>query len=368
MGQHLSDIVSVLSCCIFTPKILSTVLPAFLLAGAVAVFMPKGAVLRYLGPRASRTRAYLISPVAGMMLSMCSCNIVPLFLSIYRAGAGIGPAFTFLFAAPAFNVLSFILTFKVIGWRIGVWRIGGVLFVSLLVGLISAWIYRREEKERVAAFLGAEGAAMTDGGAIAMEPGEMRRGMVILTMLLALVITGSLAAIPWSLKIPLQIVLLGGAILAAFKITSADHVREWGMETWALLKMIMPILLPCILLIAVLAYYIDVKTIYHLVGTNSVPSMLFGSMFGGATYFPILTEIAFTKAFLKLGMATGPALAILLTGPGLSLPGTLVLARVIGWKKAGVYWSIVVVLSTVVAIVFSWQMGQYMCPCITIGK
>jgi hypothetical protein len=367
MGQHLSDIVNVLSCCIFTPKILSTVLPAFLLAGAVSVFVPKGAVLRFLGPGANRFTAYLVSSVSGMVLSICSCNVVPLFLSIYRAGAGIGPAFTFLFAGPAINVISFVMVFKIIGWRMGVWRVGGVLVISLFVGMISAWVYRREEKERVAAFLGAQAVAMTDGGSLTMSRGELRRGMAVLSMLMALVIVGSIT-MPWQLQAVIMVFLLGATIYAAAKLTGTDQVREWGSETWSLFKTIMPILIPAILLIAVIANYIDVKWVYHMVGKNDTQSIFFGSIFGGVMYFPILSEIAFAKAFLKLGMATGPALAILITGPGLSLPGTIVLARVIGWRKAGVYWSIVVVLSTLVAIIFTWQMGQYLCPCMIQGK
>jgi hypothetical protein len=359
--------VNVLSCCIFTPKILSTVLPAFLLAGAVSVFVPKGAVLRYLGPGANRVTAYLVSSVSGMILSICSCNVVPLFLSIYRAGAGIGPAFTFLFAGPAINVLSFIMVFKIVGWRMGVWRVGGVFVISLCVGVISSWVYRREESERAAEFLGSQAVAMTDGGVMAMDRGEMKRGMAVLIMLLALVVLGSFT-MPWQIQVPTMVVLMAITVFAAAKLTSMDHVREWGSETWTLFKTIMPILIPCILVIAALANYIDVKIVYHVVGKNTVPNIFYGSVFGGVMYFPILSEIAFTKAFLKLGMATGPALAILLTGPGLSLPGTIVLARVIGWKKAGVYWAIVVVLATLVAIVFTWQMGQYMCPCITMGQ
>jgi len=365
MGQHLSDIVNVLSCCIFTPKILSTVLPAFLLAGAVSVFVPKGAVLRYLGPGANRFTAYLVSSVSGMILSICSCNVVPLFLSIYRAGAGIGPAFTFLFAGPAINVLSFIMVFKIVGWRMGVWRVGGVFVISLCVGVISSWVYRREEKERAETF-GAQAVAMTDGGVMAMDRGEMKRGLAVLVMLMALVVLGSFS-IPWQIQVPAMVVLMAIIVLAAVKLTSMDHVREWGSETWSLLKTVMPILIPAVLVIAAVANYIDVKLVYHLVGKNTLPGIAFGSVFGGVMYFPILSEIAFTKAFLKLGMATGPALAILLTGPGLSLPGTIVLARVIGWKKAGVYWGIVVVLATLVSIVFTWQMGQYMCPCVTLG-
>lgn len=365
--HHLSEVVNVLSCCIFTPRILSTVIPAFLLAGAVSVFVPKGAVLRYLGPDANRITAYLVSSMSGIALSVCSCNVVPLFLSIYRAGAGIGPAFTFLFAGPAINVLSFILVFKIIGWRMGIWRVAGVFVMSLCIGAISAWIYRKEERERVATFNAAQSVAMTDGGTMVFDHREMRRGLAVLMMLLGLVIVGAFS-IPWQIQTPLMVALMGVCVFAAAKLTSMDHVREWGMETWSLFKMIMPILIPAILLISVAARYVDVKFVDHLVGHNSFPDIVFSSAFGGVMYFPILSEIAFVKAFLKeMNMATGPALAVLLTGPGLSLPGTVVLARVIGWKKAGVYWASVIVLATIVAGIFTWQMGQYMCPCMTMG-
>jgi uncharacterized membrane protein YraQ (UPF0718 family) len=361
MEQKLSEIVDVFSCCIFTPRILTTVLPAFLLAGAIAAFVPRAAVLYYLGPRAARSAAYGVSALSGCLLSLCSCNVVPLFLSIYRQGAGLGPAFAFLYAGPAINVVSLIMVFKVIGWRIGIWRALGVPVLSILVGAIMARLFRREEEERVQA-LAATGPTWADGGGPTLPQG-LRPALVILALLLAFVIAGSVE-IPWDWRAVVMTALLAIAVAMAWQLAGPERLVDWASETWAFFKLVMPVLVPVILLIGLVAAYMDVKWVYWLVGSNDPRSILFASLFGALMYFPILSEIAFAKAFLKLGMASGPALAILLTGPGVSLPGAVVLGRVIGWRKTIVYLGLVVTLATLTAIFFSSEVGQYLCPCI----
>ena len=362
MEGKLIQIVDVFRCCILTPRVLTVVLPAFVLAGAIAAFVPRAAVLRYLGPGAKRKWAYLVSALSGVVLSVCSCNIVPIFAGVYRHGAGLGPAVTFLYAGPAINVVALAFTFRVIGWRLGIWRAIGTPLLGILAGVIIAWLYRHEERRR-AAELAAEAVAQANGGTMELDYGELRRALVILGLLLAAVIVGSLQ-MSWYYQAVGMVLTLGGAVLAAARLTDAEHLREWGQETWNFAKTVIPVLVPVILLIGAIATYIDIKYVYWLVGTNDAKSIAFAAAFGALMYFPILSEIAFTKAFLKLGMATGPALAILYTGAGLSLPGAVALGRYIGWKKVIVYMLVVTLLATGAAMLFASEIGQYLCPCI----
>ncbi len=365
MEQKLSQIVNVFQCCIFTPRALTTVLPAFILAGAIAAFIPRGAVLYYLGPRARSVWAYLVSAVSGILLSLCSCNVVPLFVSIYRQGAGIGPAFTFLYAGPAINIVSLIFVFQVIGWRIGLWRALAVPALAIAIGLVAARLYRREEEERTREVLGSAGA-QADGGLPAVDRRQLYNAGGVIACLLVFVVIGSLH-IWWPVQAGVMLLALGAAVAVASRL-GTEKLAEWAEETWSLLKLIIPVLVPAILAIGAMAAFIDVKWVYRLVGENSVRSIAAASVFGALMYFPILAEIVFTKAFLKLGMATGPALAILLTGAGLSAPGAIILARVIGWKKVVVYLGLVILGTIAISMLFSWQMGQYLCPCIMEGK
>lgn len=362
MESKLLSIVDVFRCCIFTPRILTTVLPAFVLAGAISAFVPRQAVLKYLGPGARRVWAYLVSAISGVVLSVCSCNVVPLFVSIYRQGAGLGPAITFLYAGPAINVVALVFTFQVVGAGFGVWRAVGTPLLGILAGIIVAKLYRKEERQRAAELAAELAAPQTNGGTQELDYAELRRALVILALLLAAVIIGALH-MPWYYQAPAMVLAFVSAVLAALKLTDAERVREWGAETWSFAKTVIPVLVPVILLIGALAAFIDVKYVYWLVGGNSPRSIAFASVFGALMYFPILSEVAFTKAFLKLGMATGPALAILYTGSGLSLPGAIALARYIGWKKCAVYLVVVMLLATGAALFFASEIGQYLCPC-----
>ncbi|MCX7597801.1 MAG: permease [Armatimonadetes bacterium] len=362
MDSKLLAIVDVFRCCIFTPRVLTTVLPAFVLAGAISAFVPRQAVLKYLGPGAKRIWAYLVSAISGVVLSVCSCNVVPLFVSIYRHGAGLGPAVTFLYAGPAINVVAIIFTFQVIGWGMGTWRAIGTPLLGILAGIIMARLYAREERRRAAELTAEIVATQTNGGTEELDQVQLRHALVVLAFLLAAVIVGALH-MPWYYQAPGMVAAFGGAVLAALKLTDAERVREWGAETWSFAKTVIPILVPVILLIGALAAYIDIKYVYRLVGGNSPRYIASAAAFGTLMYFPILSEVAFTKAFLKLGMATGPAMAILYTGSGLSLPGAIALSRYIGWKKTVLYLMVMMVLATGAAMLFASEIGQYLCPC-----
>lgn len=363
--EALIGVVDVFSCCILTWKALTTMLPTFLLGGAIAAFAPTGVILRYLGARSNQPRAYLTAALGGPLLSLCSCNIVPLFASIYRRGAGIGPAFTFLFAGPAINIVALIFTFEVIGFRIGLWRAILVPVLAILIGLTMSLIYRREQRETL-----ARSAAVAVSGPSHLSP----RLWGLFGLLAATVLVGAWE-MPWSTRIPamgaLALVLLGTVL----KWFDGDERRQWLLESWALVKLVVPVLLPAVLIIGVIATYIDLKLVYHLVGApppgsgfwGTLRPILLADVFGEVMYFPVLTEVAFTKAFLKLGMTVGPALALLLTGPGTSLPGAIIVARAIGWKKALVFELLCVAFTALAAVLFTSQIGAYICSCMMGG-
>ena len=356
-----AEIVDVFKCCLFTWEALVTVLPAFLLAGAIAAFLPAHLVLRYLGRGANKLVAYSVASISGVLLSLCSCNVVPLFLSIYRTGAGIGPACAFLYAGPAINIVSMLLVFDIISWQYGFWRAVLVPVVAVACGLTMAAIFGREARPQEPAAKPLAGAALSS-----------RKLMGLFGLLVGMVVYGA-----W--KLPQDWELLGvgvmglkligvGAFLCAIALVIAlafswEHARTWAGEVWTLFKIVIPVLIPAVVLIGLASAWIDIKWIDRHVGDNSLRSILFADLFSEVMYFPILSEVVFTKAMLKLGMGTGPAMAVLLTGTGASLPGAIIIARGVGWKKAVVYMACEIVFSTLAAMFFASDIAKYICDC-----
>ncbi|MEI6500058.1 MAG: permease [Armatimonadota bacterium] len=359
--EALVGIVDVFSCCILTWKAFTTMLPTFLLGGAIATFAPTGLILRYLGARSNQTRAYATAALCGPLLSLCSCNIVPLFASIYRRGAGIGPAFTFLFAGPAINILALVFTFQVIGFKIGIARAIAVPIIAVAIGLTMSFLYRKEQK-----------AALAQQQAVAAAgPAHLSGRLWALFGTLAASVLFGAWEMPWPIKIGGTALFAVALIVIARKLFDADERGQWLRESWGLIKLVIPVLIPSIFLIGLLSYYIDVKLVYRLVGAPLEGSGLWGiirpvltaDLFGEIMYFPLLSEVAFTKAFLKLGMTVGPALALLITGPGTSLPGAIIVGRAIGWKKALVFELLCITFTAIFALLFVGQIGQYICAC-----
>jgi len=362
----MTHIVDVFKCCILTWDFLPVVLPAFLIAGAIPVFIPTRSVLRLLGYQAHRVGAYLTASFSGFVVSMCSCNIVPLAASIFRRGAGLGPAYAFLYAGPAINFVTMVWVFQVVGVKMGLWRTVAVPIIAVITGLIMQFLFRREDRARRAEF-----AARAESDiAFADAPGRpaTRHVVWLLGLLVGILLLGARGT-PWFLKLP-AMALFGG--LLAFKLTdwfSGDDLREWMEETWRFLKMVLPILVPAILVIGFLqnnkatwAWLYD--HLYPLMGENGLRQSFAGAVFGSLMYFPVLTEVALTKALLKEEMvAVGPALAILLNGPGVSLPGAILLWRLFGWKKTVVYELLEIGLGGTVAFLFGKMYGDYVCPC-----
>jgi len=326
--------------------------PAFILAGAIAAFIPAEKVLKYLGADANRLVAYTVASVSGVVLAVCSCNIVPLFVSIYRRGAGIGPASTFLYAGPAINVLSMIFVFHVIGFRIGIWRAIGVPVIAVLVGLLMALIWGRKDRVRQ-----AEAVLQ-----YAPSAGGPRRLPLVFAFLLALMIYGGIE-MPTLPKVVGMVALALGLALTAAKSMDRDELMSWLRETGLLVKLVVPVLVPAVLIIGAIAYYTPILFIDKYLGYRNPFATVYSAVFGSLMYFPILTDVAFVKAFLKNHMDVGPAFALLLTGSGLSLPGMILIGRAMGAGRVVTYVLIVLALVLVTSAIFAQSIGAYICPC-----
>jgi uncharacterized membrane protein YraQ (UPF0718 family) len=379
--------------------VLLCLVPAFFIAGAVSVFIRKESVMKYLGPGAKKSVAYGVASVSGSVLAVCSCTVLPLFAGIYRMGAGIGPATAFLYAGPAINVLAIVLTGKVLGWKIGLARAVGAVVFSIVIGLLMHFIFRKEETNR-------QGGLNLSGE----EPFlNLRRNVVYFLSMIGILVFANWAkpadaagfwmsvySIKWILT-SLFALLLGFVLIAWFGIkiwkiaataaaaaalvilfpgypvlaftaaaagisiilaTGKGEGRNWFDSTWEFTKQILPLLF-----IGVLASgfflgrpghegIIPSAWVSELVGGNSIFANFFASIVGAFMYFATLTEVPIIEGLLGSGMGKGPALALLLAGPALSLPSMLVLRSIFGMRKTLVYILLVVVMATITGLLF----------------
>ncbi|MFH1673161.1 MAG: permease [Pseudomonadota bacterium] len=338
--------------------VLACLIPAFFIAGAIACFISQAAVLKYFGAKANKLLSYSVASVSGSILAVCSCTVLPLFAGIYSRGAGIGPATAFLYSGPAINVLAIILTARVLGWKLGLARAIGAILFAIITGLLMAFLYRKEDQARVT-------------GEITLPDEEKERplwqnGLYMLVLVLILIFAAwgkpaepvglwnAVHRIHWPIAVGLLIVL--GIILKTW--FSREEVIQWGESTWGFAKQILPLLFGGVLVAGFLlgrpghealipAHYIE-----SLAGGNSVWANFFASVVGAFMYFATLTEVPILEGLLGSGMGQGPALALLLAGPALSLPNMLVIRSVMGTQKTLVFVSIVIVLSTGAGLIF----------------
>lgn len=340
--------------------VLTCLIPAFFIAGAIAVFVSQAAVLKYFGAQAKKVLAYSVASVSGTILAVCSCTVLPLFAGIYTRGAGIGPATAFLYSGPAINVLAITLTAKILGWQLGLARAVGAIFFAVITGLLMAFIFRKDD------------AARTTGQIyVPDEDGKQRTllmdSLYILTMVLILIFAafakpaaGSTGLWPmifaakWYITIVLLIIL--GLMLKAW--FSKNERTDWVQSTWGFMKQIFPLLGAGVLVAGFMlgrpghpALIAD-HYIQSLVGGNSVWANLFASFSGALMYFATLTEVPILQGLLGAGMGKGPALALLLAGPALSLPNMLVIGGVMGVKKTATFCIIIVIMSTIAGMLY----------------
>jgi len=393
--------------------VLLCLVPAFFIAGGISVFVSQASVMKYLGARANKVLAYGVASVSGSVLAVCSCIVLPLFAGIYKMGAGLGPATAFLYAGPAINVLAIILTARILGLEIGVARAVGAVAFSIIIGLLMHLIYRHEESERAvsqaamlepqvarplwqnavyfASMVGilvfANWARSGDIRAVFLCcPGGLTTYKVEGTLVSRTAETvtildtnGKTRNVPTELMLGTEDIRkntlyewiyrlrwgLVAALLAAFAFMagswfSRGELREWLGATWGFAKQILPLLLLGVLLSGFLLGrpgaehegVIPAKWIDAAVGGNSLRANLVASVAGAFMYFATLTEVPIVQGLMGAGMGKGPALALLLAGPALSLPSMLVICSIMGTRKTIVFVSLVVVMATISGVVF----------------
>lgn len=336
---------------------LAGMLPAFVIAGALAAFVPRDTIVRYLGAGARRVTAYGVGAVSGALLAVCSCTILPLFAGIYKRGAGLGPATTFLYSGPAINVAAVLITATVLGPALGIARAVGAVVFSIVIGLIMQRLFRRDEEKRLRET--AEAAPRTDDSAESGALTTPRLVSLFVAMLAFMVLLNWKGGWPAEHRYYLAGAAALIVLLLAFIYLRKTHWREWGRETWDFIQRIVPLLFLGIVIAGFLVGrpgyegLIPGEWIAAVVGGNSLLSCLLASLAGALIYFCTLTEVPVIQALIGVGMGGGPALAMLLAGPAVSLPNLLVIRSVLGTKKTAVYTLLVVVLSTLIG----WSFG-----------
>ncbi len=373
-------------------------LPALFIAGGLAVFLKREAVMKYLGPKAKKAVAYGVASVSGTVLAVCSCTVLPLFAGIYRMGAGLGPASAFLYAGPAINVLAIILSARVLGVELGVARAAGAVVFSVVIGLLMHLIFRKEETARSAGFAFEETedtyplvqrvivfaslvgllvfANWSAPGRAAGIWSTVWAWKWVLTSIFAAV-TGT-AAVLWlgvrAWKMLLVAAVTGTAALfhagaqASFGLglvafawalaTSEGEGSRWADETWGYAKLILPLLFAGVIVAGALLGrpghdgWIPSEWVEAAVGGNSIRANLLASVAGAFMYFATLTEIPIVQGLIGSGMGKGPALALLLAGPALSLPNMLVIRTILGTRKTVTFVSLVILTATVSGVLF----------------
>ncbi|HNX91703.1 MAG TPA: permease [Candidatus Omnitrophota bacterium] len=334
--------------------------PAFFIAGAISVFVSQASVMKYFGAKANKILSYSVASVSGTILAVCSCTVLPLFSGIYKRGAGLGPAVAFLYSGPAINVLAIILTARILGWELGLARAVGAIVFSVVIGLLMHFIFLKEERERHA-----------NGDFNVGEITETRSlGQTIFyfaAMIVFLVFAnwgkllegdnGVWTAI-YQCKWYVAGLSLAGLAFILFKWFKMDEIREWTQATWGFALQILPLLFIGVLVSGFLLGrvghegIIPSKYIAALVGGNSLWANFFSSVVAAFMYFATLTEVPILQGLIGAGMGKGPALALLLAGPALSLPSMLVLRSIMGTRKTVVYVSLVVVMATISGMIF----------------
>jgi uncharacterized membrane protein YraQ (UPF0718 family) len=380
--------------------VLLCLIPAFFIAGGISVFVSQASVMKYLGASANKFLAYGVASVSGAILAVCSCTILPLFAGIYRMGAGLGPATAFLYSGPAINVLAIILTARILGVEMGIARAVGAIVFSIVIGLLMHFIYRKEEVEKVSAQMVMPDSGVTRklwqeaiyfvsmvGVLVFANWGKPQSDAGVWHVIYSLkwFVTSGFAilfgitliawfnlrwwkvlvcAVPTAIAgllfreypmIPFSIAVIG---LSAVTSTDKGEAGEWFSASWGFAKQILPLLLFGVLIAGLLLGrpggegLIPSEWVARAVGGNSISANLFASIAGAFMYFATLTEVPILQGLLGAGMGKGPALALLLAGPALSLPNMLVIRSVIGTQKTVVFVSLVIVMATLSGIIY----------------
>jgi len=343
--------------------VLLCLVPAFFIAGAISVFVSQASVMKYLGAKTNKVLAYAVASISGTILAVCSCTVLPLFAGIYKMGAGLGPAAAFLYSGPAINVLAIILTARVLGLEIGIARAAGAIVFSVVIGLLMHLIYRKEELEKA-------DSQMTMPEPEVKQP--LWQNAIYFAAMVGILVfanwgkptetTGLWYAI-YSAK---WIVTGIFAVILAFMLAAwfkKEQLGEWCIASWGFAKQILPLLFFGVIIAGLLLGrpgnegLIPSNWVSRAVGGNSLRANFFAAVAGAFMYFATLTEVPILQGLMGAGMGKGPALALLLAGPALSLPNMLVIRSVMGTRKTIVFVLLVIMMATISGIIFGTFWG-----------
>jgi len=318
--------------------VLTCLIPAFLLAGGMVTFVSREVIIGYLGAAARKLSSFGIAAGGSFFVAACSCTVIPVSSGIYYSGAGIGAAFILLWVAPAANILALVYTGSILGSQMVIARITSALLMSFVVGFVMAYAFYREERSRVSTIQSSSGSLMS------------RKGVVLLVLLVAWLLAPNyiVSQGPYWQKVVVWAVGLIVVGAYALKTFDRERIRDWLRETWWFVRIIFPLLLAGVFMVGIIGALLPQEWIETLVGGTGLRQSFLATMFGAITYFATMTEAPFVHTLINLGMGKGPALALLLTGPGISLPNWLAIARVFGMRKALIYVPTIIVLGTLV--------------------
>ncbi|MFH0846473.1 MAG: permease [Chloroflexota bacterium] len=317
--------------------VITCLVPALFIAGAIATFVSQAAVLKYFGPRANKVLSYAVASVSGGVLAVCSCTVLPLFGGIYKRGAGLGPAIAFLYSGPAINVLAIVYSARLLGYDIGLARAIGAIIFAGGIGLLMVLIFHREESAKDdKAF-----AVLSDEG---MKP-LWQQVLFLADLVSILVFAASKRWIYLGIAFGLLLVII-------WRFFSREDVISWLKETAHFTRLILPWLLVGVFAAGIIRYLVPDTLVARYIGGNRLSANLGASIFGTLMYFATLTEVPIIKALMELGMGKGPALALLLSGPALSLPSILALGGIMGWRRTLAYTMLVAVFAAFTGLIF----------------
>ncbi|GFO97467.1 permease [groundwater metagenome] len=330
--------------------VLACLVPAFFIAGAVAVFVSKQSVIRYFSSKTKKIVSYGIASVSGTVLAVCSCTILPLFAGIYKRGAGIGHATTFLYSGPAINILAIIYTANILGFNLGAARAILAVSMSILIGLVMATLFKDYDiKNRTNVQF-----EMDD------ERNQPRWVLLLLFVFLVLILVIGTANLSLTARVSIIALLILGVMFLLKYYFIGEEIRNWGYETWDLTKKIFPILIIGTFTVGVIAYYLPPETFRAFLGGNSLTSCFTASIIGALLYMPTLLEVPIVSTTFGYSagiIGSGPALSLLLAGPAVSLPSMLVLHRIMGTKKTTAFIILVVSVSTLAGFAYGKVVG-----------
>ncbi len=327
--------------------VLTCLVPAFMLAGAMVAFINQEAILNHLGEKANKIKSFSLAGVASFFVAACSCTVIPVSAGLFYSGAAIGVAFIVLWVAPSANILSLVYTGNILGGEIVVARVAASLAMAFVVGWVMTLVFRNEV---------SEGIAPSEGTA---EKGEIvsRRHVILLILIVVSLLAPNYIGQtgPYWQKVIIWSVATIVLFTYALKMFTKEEIKSWMRETWWFVRIILPLLLAGVFVVGVIGKLLPEEWIRAWLGGNGVAASFLATMIGAVSYFATMTEAPFVDTLMKLGMGKGPALALLLTGPGLSLPNWIAIARVFGIRKSIVYVITIVILGTFVG----WFFGNF---------